>query len=236
MISGPIDRRARSKGEARGLAFAGTLAGLAGMVDAIGYLHLGGLFVSFMSGNSTQLGTALGSGDLAQAGTIAELIALFVIGAAAGQIIARLARRRRTTWILTGVVAMLTIAAVRSTAPEPMVLAMGALNASIHRVGNMPVGLTYVTGAGASLSLSGIDRRRDTRRRRLFAGRGKGDLGCGRVGRPPGSLFGRSAADRVSPGRPLPRLPRVCAARQGGRIWRSRGNHERTGRLGARPH
>lgn len=147
MISGPIDRRARSKGEARGLAFAGTLAGLAGMVDAIGYLHLGGLFVSFMSGNSTQLGTALGSGDLAQAGTIAELIALFVIGAAAGQIIARLARRRRTTWILTGVVAMLTIAAVRSTAPEPMVLAMGALNASIHRVGNMPVGLTYVTGA-----------------------------------------------------------------------------------------
>ena len=32
---------------------AGLLAALAGMVDAIGYLHLSGLFVSFMGGNST---------------------------------------------------------------------------------------------------------------------------------------------------------------------------------------
>jgi len=30
---------------------AGLLSALAGMVDAIGYLHLGGLFISFMSGN-----------------------------------------------------------------------------------------------------------------------------------------------------------------------------------------
>lgn len=146
-IRGPTEHGGRLESEARGLAFAAALAGLAGMVDAIGYLHLSGLFVSFMSGNSTQLGTALGSGDLAQAAVIAELIALFVIGAAAGQIISGLAGRRRMTWILTGVVAMLTIAAVGATAPEPMVLAMGALNASIQRVGNIPVGLTYVTGA-----------------------------------------------------------------------------------------
>ena len=92
----PTGRRGGSVGEKRGLILAGTLAGLAGMVDAIGYLHLGGLFVSFMSGNSTQLGAALGSADLAEAGTIAELIALFVLGAAAGQIIAGFHRRRGT--------------------------------------------------------------------------------------------------------------------------------------------
>ena len=50
--------------QGRALIFAGLLAALAGMVDAIGYLHLGGLFVSFMSGNSTQLAAAIGQGDL----------------------------------------------------------------------------------------------------------------------------------------------------------------------------
>lgn len=35
------------------------LALLAGYVDAIGFLRLGGLFVSFMSGNSTRLAVAL---------------------------------------------------------------------------------------------------------------------------------------------------------------------------------
>ena len=80
------------------------LAALAGMVarlheghiaasaptssDVIGYLHLKGLFVSFMSGNSTQLAAALGRGDLGGAATIAELVALFVLGAAAGQMLA----------------------------------------------------------------------------------------------------------------------------------------------------
>ena len=74
-------------GQARGLMLAGFLAALAGMVDAIGYLRLGHLFVSFMSGNSTQLGVAVGGGDLTEAGVIAELIALFVLGAAAGQVL-----------------------------------------------------------------------------------------------------------------------------------------------------
>jgi Protein of unknown function (DUF1275) len=49
---------------ARGLVVATMLAALAGMVDVIGYPHLKGLFVSFMSGNSTQRAAALGRGDL----------------------------------------------------------------------------------------------------------------------------------------------------------------------------
>src|SRR5262244_197180 len=74
-------------GQPRGLILAGVVAALAGMVDAIGYLRLGHLFVSFMSGNSTQLAVAVGGGDLTEASVIAELIALFVLGAAAGQVL-----------------------------------------------------------------------------------------------------------------------------------------------------
>jgi uncharacterized membrane protein YoaK (UPF0700 family) len=131
---------------ARGLGLAAMLAGLAGMVDVIGYLHLKGLFVSFMSGNSTQLSVAIGRGDLAGAAKIAELIALFVLGAAGGQVLADFAGRWRTTSVLIGVALFLAAAAAMKTVPEPMVFAMGALNASMRRAGNIPVSLTFVTG------------------------------------------------------------------------------------------
>jgi uncharacterized membrane protein YoaK (UPF0700 family) len=131
---------------APGLVLAAILAALAGMVDVIGYLHLKGLFISFMSGNSTQLAAALGGGDLAGAATIAELIALFVTGAAAGQVLADFTGRWHTTWVLIGVVLLLAVAAVLRTTPEPMVFAMGALNAAMHRAGKIPVSLTFVTG------------------------------------------------------------------------------------------
>jgi uncharacterized membrane protein YoaK (UPF0700 family) len=130
----------------RGLVLAGVLAALAGIVDAIAYLHLGGLFVSFMSGNSTQLGAALGQNDMAEAGTIAKLIAFFVAGAAAGQVVAVFAGGRHLAWVLVTVALLLTLAGLLATAPEPLVLAMGALNASLRRAGNIPVSLTFVTG------------------------------------------------------------------------------------------
>ena len=141
----PTTRR-EAVAEVRGLALAGLLAALAGIVDAIGYLHLSGLFVSYMSGNSTQLAVALGQADLDEARTIAELIALFVLGAAAGQVLADLGGRWHMTWVLASVTMLLTIAALLATAAEPMVFAMGALNAAMHRVGNIPVSLTFVTG------------------------------------------------------------------------------------------
>src|SRR5689334_8967098 len=39
------------------------LSALAGYVDGIGLLHLGGLFVSFMSGNSTRMAVSLADGQ-----------------------------------------------------------------------------------------------------------------------------------------------------------------------------
>ena len=132
--------------ETSGLVLAGLLAALAGAVDAIGYLHLGGLFISFMSGNSTQMAAAIGQGDLAGAGSIAKLIVLFVAGAAGGQIVANFAGARHLAWVLVTVVVLLVAAAALRAAPEPMVLAMGALDASLRRAGNIPVSLTFVTG------------------------------------------------------------------------------------------
>jgi uncharacterized membrane protein YoaK (UPF0700 family) len=67
-------------------------------------------------------------------------------GAAGGEIVATIAGARHLVWVLVTVVLLLVLAGVLDAAAEPMVLAMGALNASLRRAGNIPVSLTFVTG------------------------------------------------------------------------------------------
>jgi uncharacterized membrane protein YoaK (UPF0700 family) len=128
----------------RGLMLAAALAGVAGMVDAIGFLRLGHVFVSYMSGNTTQMAVALGRGDTSEASPIAGLIGLFVLGAAIGQVFARAFGRWHLSAVLVLVALLLALAA--AAVPPLMVLAMGAMNAAMHRAGNLGVSLTYVTG------------------------------------------------------------------------------------------
>ncbi|MGH7046446.1 MAG: YoaK family protein, partial [Stellaceae bacterium] len=128
------------------MALAALMAALAGMVDGIGFLRLGHLYVSYMSGNSTQMAIDAGRLRLGEAGAILVLIGLFVIGAAGGQILAHLFGRRHLTAVLAVVMVLLAVSAALDTATKPMVLAMGALNAAMHRAGNVPVNLTFVTG------------------------------------------------------------------------------------------
>src|SRR6266566_240509 len=71
----------------RNITLACALSALAGYVDGIGFLHLGGLFVSFMSGNSTRMGVSLAEGHWLGAIEALGLVALFVVGAAAGSLI-----------------------------------------------------------------------------------------------------------------------------------------------------
>lgn len=131
---------------------AGCLAALAGFVDAIGFIRLGGLFVSFMSGNSTRLGVDLASGS-SVALIAVELIASFVAGAALGSIVARLAGVHRKMWVLNFVALMLTVAASLAMVQRDglalvaMAISMGAANAVFQRDGEVAIGVTYMTGA-----------------------------------------------------------------------------------------
>jgi uncharacterized membrane protein YoaK (UPF0700 family) len=137
----------------RNLALACALSALAGYVDAIGFLQLGGLFVSFMSGNSTRLGVSLADSDWSGATEAAGLIALFVIGAAAGSLIVQ-SRSRYPQALLLSTEALLLAAAASAyafAAPNiavtAIVLAMGLENAVFQIQGGGGLGLTYVTGA-----------------------------------------------------------------------------------------
>jgi uncharacterized membrane protein YoaK (UPF0700 family) len=137
----------------RNLALACALSALAGYVDGIGFLHLGGLFVSFMSGNSTRMGVSLAQGDWSNAAAALGLVALFVVGAAGGSLIVLGRGANRQPWVLLVEAALLAVAALcyafgRSNAAiAAMVLAMGLENAVFQIEGGAGLGLTYVTGA-----------------------------------------------------------------------------------------
>jgi uncharacterized membrane protein YoaK (UPF0700 family) len=135
----------------RNIALACALSALAGYVDGIGYLQLGGLFVSFMSGNSTRMGVALAHGHWQTAAEALGLIVLFVIGAAVGSLI--VLRAHRQPLVLLAEALLLGAAALAYTFGQPslavaaIVLAMGLENAVFQIHGGAGLGLTYVTGA-----------------------------------------------------------------------------------------
>jgi uncharacterized membrane protein YoaK (UPF0700 family) len=151
----------------RNVALACALSALAGYVDGIGFLHLGGLFVSFMSGNSTRMGVHLANGHWRDAAEAFGLIALFVIGAAAGSLIALGRGAHRQVWVLLAEALLLAAGAVcygvglPNAAIAAIVPAMGLENAVFQIEGGAGLGLTYITGAlvkvgqGFALALTG---------------------------------------------------------------------------------
>ncbi|KQZ33924.1 YoaK family protein [Caulobacter sp. Root1472] len=137
----------------RDVALAVGLSGVAGYVDAIGFLKLGGFFVSFMSGNSTRLGVGIATGHWTMVRTGLTLIGLFVAGVVMGALVARKVGEGRRSMVLALEAALLTAAAalisvgLDAAGVAAMVLAMGAENAVFQRNGDVGVGLTYMTGA-----------------------------------------------------------------------------------------
>ena len=133
-------------------ALAVGLAALAGFVDAFGFLSADGYFVSFMSGNTTRLGVNIAR-DPALALVPALLILGFVLGVTWGAIVAARSGERRKVLVLTLVTGLLLVSALArmgghdSAMLAALVLAMGALNNTFQRGGEVAVGLTYMTGA-----------------------------------------------------------------------------------------
>lgn len=130
-----------------------TLSGVAGYVDAIGFLKLGGFFVSFMSGNSTRLGVGLATAHWSAVATVLTLVGSFVVGVVLGALTARgLGENRRSPVLvleagLLAVGATLLALGYDTAGVTAVAMAMGAENAVFQRNGDVAVGLTYMTGA-----------------------------------------------------------------------------------------
>jgi len=134
-------------------AVAALLAALAGLVDALAYLSLGGFFASFMSGNTTKLGVGLATHDSASAWTAGALLLAFVCGAMVAALLAARFPARRKPVTMLAVTVILALAALlggfvdRRFPPMLLAVAMGVENGVFSRDGEIAIGLTYITGA-----------------------------------------------------------------------------------------
>lgn len=130
---------------------AASLSAIAGFVDALAFVELGGFFVSFMSGNSTRLGVGLAT-SAEHALLAAGLIASFVLGVMAGTFANRRGDAVASVRVVLLVAAVLALAAMFAAlgltpaAVALLALAMGAENAVFKRDGEVGIGVTYMTG------------------------------------------------------------------------------------------
>jgi uncharacterized membrane protein YoaK (UPF0700 family) len=126
------------------------LAVLAGFVDAVGFLRLGGLFVSFMSGNSTLLGI-----DLVRHDGVTTLVGALILGFLFGVMIASILAERLGRWspmamilFSAALLAWSALLMVEGVGAVLLAAAMGALNVVFQRGGGVStsIPITYVTG------------------------------------------------------------------------------------------
>jgi uncharacterized membrane protein YoaK (UPF0700 family) len=151
------------------LFFGLLLTAVAGWVDAIGFLQLGGFYTSFMSGNTTQLGVGLGQVEEAALILPLGLVAAFFAGAFMGNLLSLLAGRWCLPAVLGMVSSLLGIAFwffdQGGDLHGPSLIlagAMGAQNAALRQVNGVRAGTTYVTGtlfsAGQDLAAAVLGR------------------------------------------------------------------------------
>jgi uncharacterized membrane protein YoaK (UPF0700 family) len=140
------------------------IAAAAAYVDATGYLLYSGIYLSFMSGNTTRAAVLVGRGDWQQVAPAIGVIPTFVLGTTIGTVILGIVKKQgQAVVLLTAGIALAVVAALgvywQSSRPNDrwpgllfvLTATMGLLNPTVRRVDRVSVGLTYVTGTLAKL-------------------------------------------------------------------------------------
>lgn len=134
-------------------AMALALAALAGWVDAAAFVRLASTYVSFMSGNSTSLAAGLSATYTPKLALTVCVLAAFVAGTIAGELVAIARGGRRRAAALVAEAIMLLAASLAALPVNALFLpavllaiALGIQNAALHEAGGLHVALTYVTG------------------------------------------------------------------------------------------
>ncbi len=136
---------------------------MAGYVDAHA-LVIYGVFVSFMSGNTTWAGLHAGRGELAEGARQLLPLPTFMVGSMVGTFVVH-ETARAFRWLCALIASLLCLALAADLVPwlgwlEVVLLglAMGILNSTVTRVGGQTLGVGYVTGdlnkIGAELALA----------------------------------------------------------------------------------
>ncbi|MFD2940334.1 MULTISPECIES: YoaK family protein [Flavobacterium] len=135
------------------------LAFIAGFLDAAGFLKWK-IYVSFISGNSTQLGIAFSSGKSAIIISSLAIIVCFVFGIYAGTCLSLWRESKIESlpfYIVSGILIVYTIASryyyINSGLSIPIIVfSTGIMNTIVTSVGNQKINTDFVTGTLNSLA------------------------------------------------------------------------------------
>lgn len=144
------------------------LAFVAGFIDTIGFIFLGGVFLSFMSGNTTRSATSWVAGDHELAILAGSCIVFFLMGVMIGALTQRISVRvwsiTRAREMVLGVVSSIMIIAsilvvfdFDRTAVIVVSVAVGAMNSIFERNGEVAIPLTYMTGTLVKMGQRFVD-------------------------------------------------------------------------------
>jgi uncharacterized membrane protein YoaK (UPF0700 family) len=184
-----MDRKISTPGvpkeERKSFLFSLVIAAVAAYVDATGFLLYSGVYLSFMSGNSTRAAVLVARGDWDQLAPVVGVIPMFVLGVTLGTIVHGIFKRQGQAIVLSiagislGLVAALEIYG-QTAGPNDkrlglflmLAATMGLLNSMVQRVDQVSVALTFVTGTLVRLG---------TAVGRQITNRGRSDSGDQRV-------------------------------------------------------
>lgn len=152
---------ARTKPPPRGIH---ALLALAGAIDALLFLHAGGLLAVYMTGNTSKLGQALTRADGRAAGALALVLGSFVVATTVAAWLGARSSRARAPALL-GVVAGLIATAETCAGPSyglAVVALLAAASGALNQVLPDEAGVTFVTGTLVNLGRavsSGMTRK-----------------------------------------------------------------------------
>ncbi|WP_019172542.1 YoaK family protein [Pseudaminobacter salicylatoxidans] len=135
------------------------LTALAGFIDAVGFIELGGFFASFMSGASISVGVNASTMHTDAMYHALLLVTIFVVAATASSVISGMIR----PWgipaaialegtCLSGALLMIESNWPSSISIMPVVAAMGVQNTALQPIHGVRLGVTFMTGTLVSLS------------------------------------------------------------------------------------
>jgi uncharacterized membrane protein YoaK (UPF0700 family) len=128
------------------LLWAALLAGIAGYVDAICFLRLGGAFAANMTGNLVEVGLAAAQGRWGEAAWCVSLLIAFFLGILAARLILRTRQSPRSSLLIEAAIVVAAATGLLGIAAVPaLAVAMAMQNEAVTH-GIVAVNVGFITG------------------------------------------------------------------------------------------